>query len=464
MRLPRTFRLALPALGLTGCLAGCVFDTKVAGGAEDFPNTVSLGATTSQSVSDHAEWDQFSNIPKVDIQDADSLVTAPPAKASGGLAKGSAAAGAAPDTTFNLADTAKGFGYRYIRDEGALRVRTDTVVFRWDDQARDSVRGNELLLLNAGAEAWRLTARLAAYRFENTDSAGGFDRALFYERIPKAGGVLAHKLHVVKPGPDGDFAKKADNRPVYYATARTLGSDTLDAFDVSDADGDGQLWGGNGNEGDSGLVNVRHLQTEPVLRPGVVRVAQAMRAVFFKQGARTYPVSFLETRTDRNGRKVTFSVKGQRADSAFGPGDSVTVSVHTVAGPDEETRFVEKANRFAIQLSSAPLQFSQNRLLRFTMAARWREGAFAKGRITATRITFTPDSPMVSGDLTVKGDIRIEAEFADGTTGSAEGRVADKRIQVDLDERKGGVRLRRLRVLWDLAADGQVLEQKPLPD
>ncbi|HKP94701.1 MAG TPA: hypothetical protein VJ385_02990, partial [Fibrobacteria bacterium] len=61
-------------LSLTGCLllsgcllcSGCLFsgDGKVAqGGAQDFPNTVSLGLAASSHVSDHTGWDQFSVIP-----------------------------------------------------------------------------------------------------------------------------------------------------------------------------------------------------------------------------------------------------------------------------------------------------------------------------------------------------------------------------------------------------------------
>lgn len=481
MRLPhRRPTSLLPAFVLgTAALTGCIFETKVAGGAEDFPNTIaSLGATASEDVNSHADWDQFSNIPAIDLKDADSLVMGPPAKAGAQapvLAKSGApqASGAAPtatgaasretapaDTTFDLSDTATlGVGRRYIRDENLVRVITDTVIFKWNEKARDTIRGNEYLLMNSNAEV-RRSGFIKAYRFDNLDTDSGYDRAVFYERNPRLGEIFHHKLFVVKPGPDGDFAARADNRPVYYATARTLGADTLDAFDVSDGDGDGQLWGDN----DSGIVNVRSLQTDPAFRPAVARYTQAMRAVFFKTGGKTYPIAFQETRTDRNGRKVVFSVKGPRADSAFGPGDTVTVTVKTTAGPDEEVRFLEKTSRFRIRLSSTPGQFASNALVRFTMETRWREGAFRRGQVIGTRITFTPDEPLTSGNLVLTGAILIEAEFADGTTGSAAGFVKDKRIEVDLTELKAGLKLRRFRVSWDAAADGKVLSQERLPD
>lgn len=465
MRMPF---LLLPVLAL----AGCLFDTRVAGGAEDFPNTIAtLGVTVSDNLSSNSEWDQFSNIPTVDLREADSLVTGPQAKASAPLAKastgtyGSAGAAlpagnlAAEDTAWNLADTLTlGIGRRFLRSESALRIKTDTAVFRWDDKARDTISGNELILDSRGVEVWKLSARLNAYHYENTDSAGGFDRATFHERLPRGGGINLHKLIVVKPGPDGDFAAQADNRPVYYASMRTLGTDTLDAFDVTDADRDGQLWGDN----DSGLVDVRKLQTEPVLRPSVARFTQKMRAVFFKQSFRTYPVAYSETRADKDGKTVSFSVKGTRADSAFGPGDTVTVVVHTTASPTSDHRVAEKASRFKIRLADAPFQFSRNQLLEFIMETRWRQGAFRKGIVTATRLTFTPDEPVLSGSLDIKGSVKVEAEFADSTTGSASGRFENKQIRMDLDEIKAGVKLRRFRVLWD--ASGTVLDQEKLPN
>lgn len=456
-------RSTLPIASLVSALllGGCLFETKVAGGAEDFPNTIaSMGMTLSQNLGEQSEWDQFSNISGVDISAADPLVVEPRAKTALGGAPLAKASAAAVDTTFDLSDTTTlGVGRRMIKDETLIRIITDTTTFRWDEKAKDGVPGNELLLESRGGELRLIAKVLHAYRYENTDSAGGFDRAAFYERDQKANGAVHHKLHSVKPGPDGSFATKADNRPIYFATARTLGRDTLDAFDVSDGDGDGELWGA----GDSGLVNVRSLQTEPGLRPAVARFAQGLRAMSFRLTGKTYPIAYKEVRTDRNGRTVTFTVQGARSDSTFGPGETVWVAVHTKTGPDEEARFSERTSRFQVQLSTDPGKFTRNKLLRYVMETSWKPGAFRKGLITATRFIFIPTDPIASGIHTAEGTLLLDAEFADGKRGSASGQFKDQRILVDMDEMEGPKRLRRFRILWD-AADGQVLEQSRLPD
>lgn len=466
MRLLRPFRFAIPALGLSGFLTACVFDTKVAGGAEDFPNTLSaLGGSTSTDLSAHADWDQFSHIPQVDPGMADSLVgnPAPIGKAAAKVSASAGASQAAPDTTWDLSDTATlGVGRRFVRDSGLVRLLTDTTVFRWDDKARDGIRGNETLLESRGGKLVRIPLHLEAYRYENLDSEGGFDRATFYEADFKAStGAVHHKLIVVKPGADGDFAAKTDNRPVYFATARTRGGDTLDAFEAVDADGDGQLWGDN----DSGLVDVRHRQTDPLLRPAVKTFTQRMRAMFFKQTGKTYPVSYSETRIDKDGRKVAFAVKGYRggADSTFGPGDTVTVTVKTVPSPDSESRFLERTARFRIRLADAPGLYAGNALLHFSMETRWREGAFRKGKLLSTRLTFVPDAPVLAGTASVTGKVKVEAVFADGSTGTLDGTYANRRLTGDKVRLLGGARPRVFKVVWDGTEEGGILEKEELP-
>jgi hypothetical protein len=353
-------------------------------------------------------------------------------------------------------------GRRFIRDSGAVRIQTDTTVFRWDDKARDSIRGNETLLESRGGRLVRTPLHLEAYRYENLDSSGGFDRATFYEADLKvATGAVHHKLIVVKPGADGDFAAKADNQPVYFATARTRGGDTLDAFEAMDADGDGLLWG----ENDSGLVDVRHRQTDPFLRPAVKSFTQRMRAMSFRQTGRTYPVSYSETRLDRDGRKVSFSVKGWRdgSDSTFGPGDTVTVTVRTTPSPESESRVEERTARFRIRLADAPGLHAGNALLHFTMETRWREGAFRKRPLVSTRLTFIPDAPVPAGTASVTGKVKVEAVFADGGTGTLEGSLADRRLTGDKVRLVGGPRPGVFRVVWDGTEAGLVLESEELP-
>jgi hypothetical protein len=477
MRQATELRLALltTALLLSGCLFGN--DDKVAGGAQDFPNTIALGVAASSHISDNSDWNQFSAIPSTlpSFQGADSMVVAPEslvarAKLGAGLDKSGAAAGAAQsaagaagsaalsDTTwFDLADTATlKIGRLIHRTETLTKLKGDTVTFKWDAQANDGIPGNELLLEAKGAELWKATDRRETYRYENTDSAGGFDRGFFFERQPAilpAGSKI--RFYIMVPGPDGDIATKADNRPVYYAFARTRTvagetADTLESFDVTDADGDGTLWA----EGDSGVVDFRQKTPTPAQRISVESVTQKMRAVLFKDESKTYAISFRESRVEKDGKQVVFAVKGVRdgVDSTFAPGDTVNVAVHVLF--PEDAKMVEKTSRYKVILGNAPKKFSDNQLLRYSLEAVWRKD------LATTKLVFTPDQAVAANELSITGALQLSVDFGNGRTGEAEGRFENKIIDVVLNDFRADGKKRKFRINWD--AFGKVLKQVAL--
>ncbi len=486
MHIPSRRNPFLACLLTAAGLCGCIFSTdKVAqGGAQDFPNTVSLGLAASQHISDHSDWDQFSVIPSSlpTFQNADSLVIAPEsldqatpkvaaAVAAGPLAKASAtfvasgtrSTAALSDTTYwDLSDTATLRVARRIRAQETLfKLRTDTLVYRYDDKAKDDIKGNELLLESKGAEVWKLTDRRQAYRYENTDSAGGFNRAVFTERQPAllpAGFKV--KVLIMTPGPDGDFglaagsAAKTDNRPAYYSYTRTRSNadgtlDTVESFDITDADGDGTLWG----DGDSGIVDFRQKIPSPALRPNVDLVVQKMRAILFKDEQKTYPISFKETRDEKDGRKVVFAVRGVRggADSTFQAGDTAMISVHVYfpAG----AKLTEKHTHYKVVLSGEPKKYAENKLIKYTLEAVW-----TKDTLTTSKFIFTPDNPVPSKELSITGDLEWNTGFANGHTGLAVGRFENKLIDVILTDKDKVGKSRRFHIKWD--ANGKPLQQE----
>jgi hypothetical protein len=453
---------------LLAVLAGCLFESepKVAGGAQDFPNTLSLGTAASSHITEHTDWNQFSAIPStLSVGNSDSIIVPPESlylaqpKVSAASAKtGVAVAGAAAisDTVYwDLSDTATlRVARRIHQQETAFKIKGDTATFRYDETAKDTVKGNELILEAKGAELWKANERRSAYRYENTDSAGGFDRATFLDRTPAlfpAG--FKFRLLVLLPGPDGDFLAKSDNRPAYVAYARVRieasgAVDTLEYSEVTDADGDGSLWGA----GDSGLVDFRQKAPTPVSRPLVESMSQRMRAVLFKDESKTYPISFRETRADKDGKQVVFSIRGARGgiDSTFNPGDTVVITQHIVFPP--AARMVEKTTKYKVVLSAEPKRYADAKLIRYSLEAVWGEDS-----LSSTKFTFTPDDPVPAKELSITGALLFEYDFANGRSGTAKGRFENKIIGVELTETDPKGVARRFRIDWDAA--GKLLKQ-----
>jgi hypothetical protein len=178
-----------------------------------------------------------------------------------------------------------------------------------------------------------------------------------------------------------------------------------------------------------------------------------MRAVLFKAEQKTYPISFRETREETDGRKVVFSVKGDRdgADSTFEAGDTVVVNVH-VDYP-EDSKLIEKNSRYKVVLSGTPKKYSENKLIRYTLDATWM-----KDSLVTTKLVFTPDAPVPSKELSITGALELDASLANGHSATATGRFQDKIIDVVLDDKAADGALRRFHIQWN--ALGKLLKQE----
>lgn len=475
----RSLRVLPFSAALALGFAGCIFSTndKVAdGGAQDFPNTVALGMAASTHIDDHTGWDQFSVIPGSlpSFADAESLVVDPDtsalkAKAAAPIAAGKTAAdkagagkaAAGADTLYwDLSDTASLNVAHLIRlSETALKAKGDTLTWRYAGMASAGLPTLGVLLESKGAETVLATGRRTAYRYENTDSAGGLDRAIFLQRLPTylpAG--FKYRLLIVLAAPDGGFDLAAGARPAYYAYARTrtvegAAPDTVETFEITDVDGDGALWG----EGDSGVVDFRQTVPNPAGRPAVELIVQRMRAILFKQESRTYPVSFRETRTEKDGKKTVFSVHGVRngEDSTFLPGDTAWVAVHTDF-PDG-AKLAEKTARYKVLLGGEPKRFADNLLLRYSLEAVWHKG----DSLASTKFVFVPGRPVPASELSISGDWDLSAALANGHAAHAVGTFLDKLIEADVADTASDGKVRRFHAKWN--AQGAPLSQKRLP-
>ena len=465
-------RLAAAAL-----LGGCIFqtDNRVAGGAEDFPNKMEpVGAAMSDDIGSHSEWDQFSDIPAAlpSFEGNDSLILLSGAiQAKGGavslgLGKGLAgetgedATRAAADTvSWDLRDTAKGIARRIIHQSFLTKVRRDTTEFLYDGRPLDSLAKNGIALAARGLDSTRTGIRVQRYRYENTDSAGGFDKGAFFLRLRGLGGIYRNQWLLAQAATGKDLSDKDAAVPLYFAFAKTREGegriDTLDAYAVTDADAEAGLWG----PGDSGLVDIRMKATEPPGRPAVMSVSVSLRARLFKQDQKTYPLSYSESRIDRDGKRVVFSIRGTKTDSTFAPGDEVFISVRTV--PPEGHRVAERTAVFRVLLSETPKRFEENGLIDFTLETRWRPETWKKGGLTRTRLKFTPDAPLLSRNLDLSGEVEVEIDFADGSTGTVTGIFRDKRIEATFIEKLTGGQKRRFRVHYD--SRGLILLREMLP-
>ena len=442
---------------------GCIFQSKneqVAGGAEDFPNTLALGAAMAGGVSDQPEWDQFSIVPTALPSSAstDSLIIPADTTSLSTTVSLTKSAANSPQVLGNLQDTVY-FDYsdtatlKIIRrihlQETNLRILADTTTFSSLALFNPIGSRPQLILESKGMEYAKVSKRLKKYLYENLDSIGGFDRATFYDQSIIPGSrfmdTTATSIHIgiTSPGPDGNFNTVADNNPIYHAfylvkSINGKNLDTTEFYEIRDADKDGFFYG----KGDSGIVVLDHKVPSPPFRPSVNIVTQKIRMVIFRDGTKSYPIFFNESRIEKDGKAISFSIKGNGTDSAFNPGDTSLVNLH-ISYPAENAK-LEKSNFYKILIGSKPKQFKDNKLILYRSQITWRTDSL----ISAT-LSFKPDQPIISNELSWNGEMQADINFVNGDSGKLTGRFQDKIIDAELVRTKKDGQIRKHRIKWD---------------
>lgn len=147
-------------------------------------------------------------------------------------------------------------------------------------------------------------------------------------------------------------------------------------------------------------------------------------------------------------------MRGMRdgADSTFQAGDTVMISVH-VYNP-EGARPAEKHSHYKVVLSGQPKKYSENQLLKYTVEAVW-----LKDSLTTSKFVFTPDKPVLSQELSLTGDLELNAGFANQHTALAVGRFENKLIDVIATDKDKDGHSRRFHLKWD-ATGTPVLQER----
>jgi hypothetical protein len=77
-----------------------------------------------------------------------------------------------------------------------------------------------------------------------------------------------------------------------------------------------------------------------------------------------------------------------------------------------------------------------------------------------TRVRFKPDQNVLSAHLADAGGLDVDADFADGSTGTVTGRLQDGLLEVEFIEHLADGSTRHFRVHWNLS--GMILLQEKL--
>ena len=230
MRIPGRGLLVIVFLAF----AGCWFDggTQVAGGAEDFPNTITpLGKVAAADIASHAQWNQFQGIPQPpNVQSiADTLMTPLLSRIAAISVETPALSGGDTD--------------RYFLEQGlngdSLQVRitkSDNHIVGYERlrmQFGDTLEWTRLHNVDGGGALWG-------------DGDSGLVEMLYMNKSPFLMPLVAHRALIVK----ARIYHKGDSSVLLsYQELDSLNNGTLTIFKAGGIRGDSSL-----RPGDTALV------------------------------------------------------------------------------------------------------------------------------------------------------------------------------------------------------------------
>jgi hypothetical protein len=186
----------------------------------------------------------------------------------------------------------------------------------------------------------------------------------------------------------------------------------------------------------------------------VAHRALTIKARIYHKGDSSVLLSYQELDSLNNGTFTVFKAMGMRGDSALVPGDTALVTFEQT--PAVDARLLTSKSRYVVRLGAQPWQFGSNVLLRFAIENRWRSGV-----IRHSVFDFTPEAPVVSGHLDIRGSFNDTTEDQTGAIGYLRGSFYSDTIQVDMRELRDG-KNKNYRMIYD--SRGEVRRREHLPD
>ncbi len=430
------------ALVLSLLLSGCTTTETVAGGGDDFPNSMQvLGARIVQNMG--TEWDSPSG--SLDLSEAAS--GAEQFAGSTPILPKRQSMQAVNADSIDLDITGKFVRY-YERTDSTVVI--DTTYFE--------INSTDTLIVKRVGLRVRTKPPLIEELYSITDLDG--DGYLVNPASPVNQALvrqetrLLSNLEVIQTysvitelagdaGPDRLFETNDDNKVLYFSKLVTnKDGDTLEYADIRNSGGAFII---DNSSNDSTLVDVREIKS-PLFKPSENRLQSDSRfVVFSKDSTRNYLISY--SFSERKYGVLTYSdVKKISGEKYFYPGD--TVRMQKIRVPLQSDSVVADTFLVDVKLGPDMAISSDDSCLAILVKSRKRLGT---ERMFSVQFTFI--SPVPQGAEPEDGDFSLLVESVGDEWQRLEGSIDASSISAHYTDSKGKIR----DVVWD--RDGRVVSQ-----
>jgi hypothetical protein len=324
--------------------------------------------------------------------------------------------------TWDLSDSASGFvRAARIYNHNFQMITSDTFIVFYDDAAKDSIFGNERVIVQYGSTAYPFQGRQLYFWLADTDTNGFFDTAQSAMAYNSGEVVFAEG----NSGNDNNFTDINKIRIPYIKYFQIWGTDTLFVYELFDDDGDGTAIS---TTADSSLIRLEYTKYNTILT-AILPVREEVTfwaGIYQTPSTRLMPRKAIGASYYESGKKEQFRIAGTTPDSIIAAGDTALVNITSFipriqGGADTATLDYE------VLCASALENINQYGLL--SMAYKSTSPADSVSYIA---LAFDADPPLTLLSTQITGTLSGSVVFDNGQSASLTAILAPELITVTL--------------------------------
>jgi len=239
--------------------------------------------------------------------------------------------------SIDLSDTAKGSATVIFHTQTSMYAQSDTIVIKWDDQARDTIDDNENIISASGIKEYAL-GKTEHYCVSDADgdgvAAGSSEyniQALFTYTESWENGTITTLTMQVNAGADQNFDEESDNKIETMTWLKTKNDEKAGEAQFIDADGDGYITDNSASE--PSTIDVYLFEGTPLFKPFVSSSKLNFRVVSNGNESEDKIIKLYGEETLKTGRVSTFTVTDESGDSIVTAGERARAVFATNSSP-----------------------------------------------------------------------------------------------------------------------------------
>ena len=351
----------------------------------------------------------------------------------------------------DYSDTAKGIFRITSETKLLLTTMEDTVVGKWDDNARDNIGDNEHII------SWKrvstsIGGKIETASFTDGDKDGiitptpGMDNRVRINLISSENGTMEKTFLLVGAGPDANFDNDSDNTVIEATWTKTKDLVVVGQGAYLDGDGDGVVT----DNSKTCVVEAKYSEINPKDRPLVKKVTFNAKVRVFANKAGDEPLTFSYVEEMLSGRINAVTIKNRAGGPEFVKGDTMTVRLATMVTDDKDT------------LRSAVIEFIMNPGL--DLKSDSDDSCYAIHITTekkfgferSTEFNFISKSAIPHGQNPTEGTFDGKASYANGKTALLKGSFSPTGFSATYTAPDGGTAAVEYSKTGDLLSGGKI--------